>query len=279
MKFKILLSALLVTALVPGLAMATHVVELTGDATCYGWTATAEVFFGSVDRDAMIDYTVTLTNLDTGEITEHTGSEALGFFEWTTVSYEYSGVWTDLCGNFKVLGTFVMSGTDLYQEVTFTDEFVCICDEPEGCFRTPGYWKNHPDDPAWPTDGFAIGGIHYSNSELIAIMERPVKDGPTIILAHHLIAAKLNVLAGEDNIDELNDAIVAGDDLLMMYPLGTSLKGEDKESVLAVKDILEGYNELGCDDEDEVYEMDLLDKAGVYDEETTSWGSLKSQYR
>ena len=280
MKFKILLSALLAVALVPGFAMATSIVSLTGSADCDGWSASAEIHFGSVDRDAVMDYTVTLTKLDTGEITEQTGSEVLGFFEWQTVTYEYSGMWTDLCGNFKVMGTFVMSGTDLHYEATFMDAFECICDEPDGCFRTPGYWKTHPDDPAWPADGFAIGGVHYSNSDLIAIMEMPVKGDATIILAHHLIAAKLNVLAGE-NVDELNDAISAGDDLLVMYPLGSKPGNPGKSDVLAVKDILEGYNEIGCDDEDddEMYEMELMDKSAFVDEQTTSWGSLKSQYR
>jgi len=197
------------------------------------------------------------------------------------VTYDYSGTWADLCGNYKVMGTFVMSGTDLHDEATFMAIFTCNCDEPHGCFRTPGYWKTHPEDPAWPTDGFAIGGVHYTNSELIAIMERPVKGDATVILAHHLIAAKLNVLAGEDDIDEFNDAIAAGDDLLVTYPLGSKPGKPAKTEILAVKDTLVGYNEIGCEDDDEVMPvgMDLMDKADFVDEQTTSWGSLKSQYR
>ena len=58
---------------------------------------------------------------------------------------------------------------------------------------------NHADD------GFAIGGVHYTNAELIHIMQTPVGGDATIILAYHLIAAKLNVLNGSD--DSINGAI------------------------------------------------------------------------
>jgi hypothetical protein len=279
MKIKFLLSVLLATLLVPGLAMATSLFELTGMADCDGWSASAKVHFGSIDREAVLDYTVTLTNLDTGAMETQTGSEAVGFYEWEFRTYEYSGSFADLCGNYKVQVHFVLSGIDLMDEADFMAEFLCECDEPDGCFRTPGYWKTHPEDPAWPADGFAIGGVAYGNSDLIAIMERPVKGDATVILAHHLIAAKLNVLAGED-VPEFNDAIAAGDDLLAMYPLGSRPSGDAKSEILGVKDTLVGYNEIGCDDDDDgAYSVDPMDKADFVDETTTSWGSLKSQYR
>jgi hypothetical protein len=61
---------------------------------------------------------------------------------------------------------------------------------------TPGYWKNHPD--AWPVEQIVLGGVSYSKKEAIAILRRPPKGDKKYILLHSLIAATLNVLAGND---------------------------------------------------------------------------------
>ena len=272
MKRTFLLTALLVVTMVPGLAWACSIVDFSGRADCYGWSATATVHFGSIDRNAVMNYTVTLTNVDTAEVVDvQTGSQNLGFVEWATISFDYGGTWADLCGNFKVTGLFVMTGIDLYQEASFMTTFTCICDEPpDGCFNTPGYWKTHPEDPTWPAVGFAIGGVFYTNAELIAIMEMSIRGDATIPLASHLIAAKLNVMGGAGDADYFA-AIAEADDLLVMYPLGSKPKGDAKEEINAVKDFLVLYNELGCDG--------VLMKAMPVQEETTSWGSLKSLYR
>ena len=277
MKTRFAIAILLTFLMIPGLAWATNIIELVGDADCYGWSATATVHFGSVDRNAMLDYTVTLMDVDMGATVDvQTGTEDLGFVAGETLTFDYGGTWSDLCGNFKVTGLFVMTGDDLYDEASFMTMFTCYCDEPDGCFRTPGYWKNHPEDPAWPDDGFAIGGVHYSNAELIAIMEQPVRGDATVILAHHLIAAKLNALAGEDDPDFMA-AIDDGDAMLTMYPLGSKPGDPEKKDVLAAKDALVAYNELGCDDDDTFDKMDL--GKDLPDEDRSSWGDLKSQYR
>lgn len=59
------------------------------------------------------------------------------------------------------------------------------------CPLTQGYWKNHPD--AWPVDSLTIGGTTYGKAVLIDILKTPPKGNGAIILAHQLIAAKLNV--------------------------------------------------------------------------------------
>ena len=109
-------------------------------------------------------------------------------------------------------------------------------------------------------------------------MERPVKGDATVILAHHLIAAKLNALAGEDGAD-FAAAIADGDAMLTMYPLGSKPKDPEKQDVLDAKDVLVGYNELCCGDDDDM-DMDMfgVEKA-LPDEDTSSWGDLKSIYR
>lgn len=63
-----------------------------------------------------------------------------------------------------------------------------------GCTRSMGYWKNHIT--AWPVISLELGGIQYAQSELLAILKLPVRGNGIVSLAHQLIAAKLNILAG-----------------------------------------------------------------------------------
>ena len=65
------------------------------------------------------------------------------------------------------------------------------------CPLTQGFWKNHP--AAWGVDsaGFIIGGVSYTQAELITILQTPPKRGDAALnLAHQLIAAQLNVDTG-----------------------------------------------------------------------------------
>ena len=86
-----------------------------------------------------------------------------------------------------------------------------ICAEPpNGCLapRTPGYWKTHPG--AWPVSSLTLGGQSYSMLELMILLWSPPKGDASIILAHHLIAAKLNLAAGTDPTP-VSDTIASAD--------------------------------------------------------------------
>jgi len=88
-----------------------------------------------------------------------------------------------------------------------------VCKEP----LTQGYWKNHPDawvdDPLTPMDPFTlyIGNTLYDGKDaLIGVLKQPVKNDARMILAHQLIAARLNIENGacpETDFDELMDII------------------------------------------------------------------------
>ncbi len=78
-----------------------------------------------------------------------------------------------------------------------------------------GYWKKHPE--AWAVDSLALGNETYSKSELEAIMRMPVRGDASIILAHHLIAAKLNI-AFETNPFPIMDTLESADSALGDYP-------------------------------------------------------------
>jgi hypothetical protein len=117
--------------------------------------------------------------------------------------------------------------------------------EPEppcqpGC-GTPGYWKNHPD--AWPVDEISIGGTTYTRAKAIAIMKTSAGGDKTYTLFMHLVAAKLNVLIGNDDscvADTIDDA----DAWMSLHPVDSGVSGSSdawKEGE-PLKDLLDAYN-------------------------------------
>jgi hypothetical protein len=66
---------------------------------------------------------------------------------------------------------------------------------------TPGYWKNHPE--AWPVDSLTLGGVVYSQAQILPYMDEDPKDKTTTIF-RALVAATLNVLIGNE------DSCIAG---------------------------------------------------------------------
>jgi len=118
-------------------------------------------------------------------------------------------------------------------------------------FFTPGYWKNHPD--AWPVEEISIGGVTRTKTEAIGILKMPPKGGDaTVILAHALIAAKLNLAYNEDLYGwtpptPISDAISDADDLLSWagHAIGTNPRCEHRATMLALAEILDDFNNYG----------------------------------
>lgn len=97
-----------------------------------------------------------------------------------------------------------------------------ICGPPPGT-GTPGYWKTHPD--AWPVEEITVGGVTYLKDEAIAYMWMPRKGDETFTMFSALVAAKLNVLVGND-APCIEDTIAAADDWMADYgPVGSGVKG------------------------------------------------------
>lgn len=61
---------------------------------------------------------------------------------------------------------------------------------------TPGYWMNHPE--AWPVEQITIGGINYAKGTAIGFMKAPVKKDKIYTIFPALVAAKLNIMIGND---------------------------------------------------------------------------------
>lgn len=89
---------------------------------------------------------------------------------------------------------------------------------------TPGYWKNHPE--AWPVDTITIGCATYSKSKAIWWMNQSDGD-KTITLFRALVAAKLNILIGNDS-SCIQSTIDAADTWLCKYKLGSGISGSSK---------------------------------------------------
>ena len=90
----------------------------------------------------------------------------------------------------------------------------------QNCTYTQGYWKNHFE--AWPVTSLTLGTVNYTAAELLAILNQPAGGNKLIILAHQLIAAKLN-LANGANPTAAAATIAAADALigsLVVPPIG-----------------------------------------------------------
>jgi hypothetical protein len=106
---------------------------------------------------------------------------------------------------------------------------------------TPGYWKNNPD--AWPVADIMVGGYPYTQDEAVASMESPVRGDKTLTMFNALVAAKLNVLAGNDD-SCIEDAIDDADQWMACYPVGSAVRGNSEAWELGepIYEMLDEYN-------------------------------------
>lgn len=79
---------------------------------------------------------------------------------------------------------------------------------------SPGYWKNHADE--WPATTLTLGSQSYMQTELLSILNTSTTGDASMILAHHIIAAKLNLLSGSDPA-VIGPLVAEGDALLSLY--------------------------------------------------------------
>ncbi len=137
----------------------------------------------------------------------------------------------------------------------------------ENCTFTQGYWKTHPD--AWPVSALTLGTVTYTKNQLLDILNTPAGGNGLLILAHQLIAAKLNIANGADptlvaSTIAAADALIDG---LVIPPVGSGFLAPS--AVNALKDVLDEYNNgsLGTP------------HCGTVAAQPTTWGGLKGFYR
>ena len=113
------------------------------------------------------------------------------------------------------------------------------CPPGQGTY-TLGYWKNH--GCLWPVDEITIGGVTYSKFRAMCILWTSPEGDATYILAHQLIAAKLNVANGADG-SAVADAIRDADAWLVEHPLGSNPCDPARQAGINLSETLTDYNE------------------------------------
>ena len=140
------------------------------------------------------------------------------------------------CGTEYVFRAFAHA-TRSHKRSAFTADLVCKtlpCLTGSNCTYTQGYWKTHGPIPTgnnayvWPQsvkeEGLKLGSVLYTADQLLSIFDNPAAGNGLIVLAHQLIAAKLNIAngahAGQDVLADISaaDALI---DLRAVPPVGT----------------------------------------------------------
>jgi len=267
---RIAVLSLFITIGLVGPAFACHFDSFTPAADCNGWSVAGSVYFTREYAD--LTYTVTLSDGST-IVASFTGAERIYAADPT---FTYGSPWgMELCGDYTASGTFYISNAGGNDTETFTVNFRCICDEPNGCTGTPGYWKNHSD--AWPVSSLIVGGVHYTKAQLMVILDQSTGGDATIKLFHHLVAAKLNVLHGAPS--GIQGAIDAADAFLVAHPLYSHPNGALKQVCNGYKNALVAYNESDpCGGSSIPMASKLLLTAPASKEQASTWGAIKKMY-
>ncbi len=82
------------------------------------------------------------------------------------------------------------------------------------CSLGQGFWKNHPD--TWPVTSLTLGSQIYTQAELLTLFDTPPGGDASVILAHQLTAAKLNIASGS-NPAPIRSTIADADKLLSQF--------------------------------------------------------------
>ena len=99
------------------------------------------------------------------------------------------------CSTTYVFRVFAHATSKLTKsEFNYQNCSTLACDETCGAHHF-GYWKNHVE--LIPEAGLYLGTVHYDAATLGTILNTPGSGDGLIILAHQLIAAKLNLITNE----------------------------------------------------------------------------------
>jgi hypothetical protein len=102
--------------------------------------------------------------------------------------------------------------------IMFTSTFIS-CGGSGSCPATFGFWKHHAFPTVVQTSGLNIGGVTYSATKLLAILDNPGGGNAIHILGPQLVAALLNKAAGAVDNSTADGAIITAEDLLSAHSL------------------------------------------------------------
>lgn len=122
-----------------------------------------------------------------------------------------------------------------------------------GCTRTQGFWGSSPGGQLLLIQlvpgTMALGGVNYSAAQLNAIFDTPPAGGNALqSLAHQLISANLNILAGANAPAQVTAAITQANtliDTLVIMPVGDGFVASNTplgQQMNTQQTILDDYN-------------------------------------
>jgi len=104
-------------------------------------------------------------------------------------------------------------------------------------------WKNRPD--AWPVTSLTLGSQTYTQAELLTLFDTQPRGDASVILAHQLIAAKLNIANGS-NPNPIRIAIADADKLLSQFfgklPYNVATSSAIGQQMVNDANVLDRYN-------------------------------------
>jgi len=147
-------------------------------------------------------------------------------------------------------------------------EFDTKASTDDDCVFTIGYWKNHPE--AWPVGSLMLGTVNYSAADLMSILNEPSGGNGLTILAHQLIAAKLNIAQGA-NPGPVSATITAADAMIgsLICPPITGFGFLLPATTSGLATILDNYNNG----------FTSVPHCGDTPTRSSSWGRVKTLYR
>jgi hypothetical protein len=114
------------------------------------------------------------------------------------------------------------------------------------CPHGLGFWKNN--ESSWPVSSLTIGCQTYTQEELLALLRAPVRGDASVILAHQLIPAILNVFNGSNPVP-VTDALSDADTLLCTFtgrlPYGVRPSTDDGHQMTTLAGRLGSFNDGG----------------------------------
>jgi hypothetical protein len=229
-------------------AMANILTGATATADCSGYSLTVNASHLAPGNHYTIDYTFTLTC--NGSPTTVPGSitfVATGTTATETATVSWPGA--PLSTNCTVTGkaTLTSSGSTVNIVIDGSSSATLTCGN--GCPATIGFWKNqakHPFPDFVQESGLTIGGVHYSASDLLTILNN--NGGNAVaILGRQLVGALLNLAAGAKHNATADGAINTAQTLLQTNHLNLLTSTVDPstalgQALLGPASILDGYN-------------------------------------
>lgn len=194
-----------------------------------------------------VDECIDVSDTNVGSLGTVCAGEAPKTFTYSRYIGPFS--FPDECGDNFVENTASFVTNDQYEigDDSWTVHVFVPCDF--GCTLTPGYWKTHlefgpaPYDDTWAqllngasTPFFLSGQTYYG------VLWTPPRGNAYYILAHHYIAAELNILNGAWSTPEVDAAMAWAETFFNTYTPESKLTKSERSQVLYYADILDQYN-------------------------------------